>query len=342
MVNYFVLYGVYDPFEYHLARALYVLTLLFSMYFRSISLIFPSLPYSPYISLLQYDSVLDMPCVVRSSNLVQELGMVSNVFSDKTGTLTRNEMKFVKFIVDGKLFDLDPPADATADEVSPIGDEKKMKNGQMSTVESDVRSILDGPRGNKSKVYDFLRCLTTCHTVIREKDGTYRAESPDELALVEGVSKFQCGLGERGTTTMNVTMLSEAQTYEILAVNAFNSDRKRMSILLKDKSSGEYYLMCKGADSTMLDLCAMDEASRRSVDKSLLDLACFGLRTLCIAHKRLTPEAAQAWLNQYRYCRLSLYVCLCFCPSDCLSVYVPHNVSVYLFVYLLFLTPSLA
>ena len=99
---------------------------------------------------------------------------------------------------------------------------------------------------------------------------------------------------------MNVTMLGEAQTYEILAVNAFNSDRKRMSILLKDKASGEYYLMCKGADSTMLDLCSMDEASRKSVDKSLLDLACFGLRTLCIAHKRLTSQAAQSWLNQYR------------------------------------------
>ena len=99
---------------------------------------------------------------------------------------------------------------------------------------------------------------------------------------------------------MNVTMLNEAQTYEILAVNAFNSDRKRMSILLKDKASDEYYLMCKGADSTMLDLCAMDATYRRSVDKSLLDLACFGLRTLCVAHKKLTTEEALAWLTQYK------------------------------------------
>lgn len=99
---------------------------------------------------------------------------------------------------------------------------------------------------------------------------------------------------------MNVTMLGEAQCYDILAVNAFNSDRKRMSILLKHKESGEYYLMCKGADSTMLDLCTMSETDRRSVDKSLLDLACFGLRTLCIAHKKLSAEAALSWLNQHK------------------------------------------
>lgn len=253
-----------------------------------------------------------MPCVVRSSNLVQELGMVSNIFSDKTGTLTRNEMKFVKFIVDGRLYDMLPGVTSSTHDMSPASDIKKGegpnsgKGAKQSMAEAEVRTLLDGPGGTKHKVYDFLRCLTTCHTVIREKDGTYRAESPDELALVEGVGMFQCSLGERGTSVMSVLMLGENQSYDILAVNAFNSDRKRMSILVKEKSTGQYYLMCKGADSTMLDLCPMEAASRRSVDKSLLDLACFGLRTLCIAHKLLTEEEALTWLTQYKAACTSL------------------------------------
>ena len=53
-----------------------------------------------------YDETLNCACIVRSSNLVQELGMVSNVFSDKTGTLTRNEMKFVNFVVEGRMYDV--------------------------------------------------------------------------------------------------------------------------------------------------------------------------------------------------------------------------------------------
>lgn len=203
---------------------------------------------------MQYDEVLDMPCVVRSSNLVQELGMVSNVFSDKTGTLTRNEIKFVKFVVDGRLHDLAPQSESfEGDGIGSLSDFKgkvKATSQEQRTVEADIRTLLDGPGGIKNKIYDFLRCLTTCHTVIREKDGTYRAESPDELALVEGVGQFKCLLGEMGTSSMTVTMLVERRTYEILAVNAFNSDRKRMSILLRDKSSNEYFLMCKGADST--------------------------------------------------------------------------------------------
>ncbi|KAJ1430942.1 hypothetical protein B484DRAFT_395696, partial [Ochromonadaceae sp. CCMP2298] len=44
-----------------------------------------------------YHTGLDVACTVRASNLVQELGMVSHVFTDKTGTLTCNEMKLVKY-----------------------------------------------------------------------------------------------------------------------------------------------------------------------------------------------------------------------------------------------------
>ena len=43
---------------------------------------------------------------VQSSNLNEELGQVSYVFSDKTGTLTCNDMIFKKCIVDGKPYGL--------------------------------------------------------------------------------------------------------------------------------------------------------------------------------------------------------------------------------------------
>ena len=98
-----------------------------------------------------------MPCVVRSSNLVQELGMVSNVFSDKTGTLTRNEMRFVKFIVDGKLFDLDLSSVPTED-MSNSGGKKSTaneKNLPSNSAQSDVTALLATAEGKKSKVsYD--------------------------------------------------------------------------------------------------------------------------------------------------------------------------------------------
>ncbi len=112
-----------------------------------------------------YRKELDVACSVRASNLVQELGMVSNVFSDKTGTLTRNEMKLVKFVLNGVMYDIEE------------GNGKKQS----------ANAILSKFGTNAKSFSEFCRCLITCHTVVREKSGQYRAESPDELALVEGV-----------------------------------------------------------------------------------------------------------------------------------------------------------
>lgn len=56
-----------------------------------------------------YDEVNDVPCRVQTSSLNEELGQVSYVFSDKTGTLTDNIMLFRKLSVAGHpwLHDLD-------------------------------------------------------------------------------------------------------------------------------------------------------------------------------------------------------------------------------------------
>ena len=50
----------------------------------------------------------------------------------------------------------------------------------------------------------------------------------------------------------------------------------------------------------MLDLCNLTTVSRQKVDKNLLDLAMLGLRTLCIAHKKMSEAEVKRWLAQYK------------------------------------------
>lgn len=141
----------------------------------------------------------DTPALCRTSSLVEELGQIEYVFSDKTGTLTCNEMEFKCCSIAGVAYaetvDESKRADAEL-----IGSSNRSEQDGWRTFK-EMTAILEGgnnpfsdPAGRgqnreRDVTYEFLALLAICHTVIPEiKDGKlrYQASSPDEAALVAG------------------------------------------------------------------------------------------------------------------------------------------------------------
>ena len=131
-----------------------------------------------------YYEVNDTPATARTSSLMEELGQVDYVFSDKTGTLTCNIMEFKLLTIAGVAY-----ADVVPDNKKPI------KNSEGKTTGwYDYKRLMDheetGP--TSASVKEFLQLLAVCHTVIPEqseedpKKIIYQASSPDEAALVKG------------------------------------------------------------------------------------------------------------------------------------------------------------
>ena len=56
--------------------------------------------------IMMYDTSQDFPLKTASSNIIEELGQVEYVFSDKTGTLTCNVMVFKKFSTEFSSFEI--------------------------------------------------------------------------------------------------------------------------------------------------------------------------------------------------------------------------------------------
>jgi len=52
-----------------------------------------------------YHPETDTPAMARTSNLNEELGIVKYIFTDKTGTLTKNVMEFKRCSVGGRLYE---------------------------------------------------------------------------------------------------------------------------------------------------------------------------------------------------------------------------------------------
>lgn len=142
-----------------------------------------------------YYEKTDTPALCRTSSLVEELGQIEFIFSDKTGTLTRNEMEFRCCSIAGVAY---------ADQIdeSKRGDDSQegwrsfeelrnileSKGGRADQPFVDASERGDGSRQTETAV-EFMRLLAVCHTVIPElKEGKtiYQASSPDEAALVAG------------------------------------------------------------------------------------------------------------------------------------------------------------
>jgi phospholipid-transporting ATPase len=77
----------------------------------------------------------------------------------------------------------------------------------------------------------------------------YEAESPDEAALVVAAKVFGFFMIKRTNTTITLRERmpdgSADLEYDVLNLLEFNSTRKRMSVIVKDRQTGRMVLYCK-------------------------------------------------------------------------------------------------
>lgn len=87
----------------------------------------------------------------------------------------------------------------------------------------------------------------------KNQENVYNASSPDELALINfaKLAGYEfCGLDD--FNRMMVKIRGQIENFELLQVLEFTSNRKRMSVIVKN-FNGEIFLYCKGADSILLE-----------------------------------------------------------------------------------------
>lgn len=243
-----------------------------------------------------YHPETDTPANCRTSSLVEELGQVEYIFSDKTGTLTCNMMEFRQASIGGLQYSGDVPEDRRV-----IDDDDNSGNGIF-----DFKAMERHRRGgqNAEAIHQFLSLLSTCHTVIpevnTEKPGIikYQAASPDEGALVEGAVELGYKFVARKPKLVTIEVGGEQYDYELLAVCEFNSTRKRMSCIYRCPD-GKIRCYTKGADTVILE--RLGERSEM-VERTLLHLeeyAAEGLRTLCLAFREVPDAEFKEWWDVF-------------------------------------------
>ena len=253
-----------------------------------------------------YDTTKSYGCKVQSSTLNEELGQIKYIFTDKTGTLTKNQMNFKMMSIgtnvygsyNTKKLDIDKLND-TYGEITNV-DFYDEDNNFKNDINNDSK---------KEIINHFMINLCLCNSVIIDKklfDNSniikYQASSPDEMALVSFArSQNYIFLDRTSEDYIILEINGEKMNYKILNILEYSSERKRMSIIC-ETPDGEIYHYIKGADSMIEKLLREENKQSYELKKTkeyLTDYSNHGLRTLMFAYKRLTKEEYELWNNNF-------------------------------------------
>ncbi|MDD5774140.1 MAG: calcium-transporting P-type ATPase, PMR1-type [bacterium] len=260
----FILVGII--FLIGLLRGGKVLDLFLTAVSLAVAAIPEGLPAIVTISLaLGVQRMVKRHALIRKLPSVETLGSATVICSDKTGTLTKNEMTVQMVFADDKLF-----------KVSGIGYEP---TGNLSLEDTQINAS-DFPGLNKTLLSGVL-CNGAQLTKVND---IYKIiGDPTEGAILTLAGKA------------NIWKKEKEEEYPFVDEIPFDSERKKMTVIRR--TDHKYFAFVKGAPDVLINGCAYIENSskvglltkegREKIDRINNELAGKAMRVLGIAYKVL-------------------------------------------------------
>ena len=224
--------------------------------------------------------------VCRNTQMTEDLGRVNFLLSDKTGTLTKNEMIFKK-ITTGLL-------QFTEDDFQELKD--RIKTGSAIVGDRLPKNLVD----LNMLMYSLVLCNNVQPCFDNDNKRFLQSSSPDEIALVEFAEQMGFFMHAREREKLVIKEPStdeQLNTYTILENFPFSSQRKRMGIILRIEKTGRIIYLLKGADTMIREKV---ERNADMVVEEADNLAREGLRTLAFCYKFVEDSEYKAWKEKYQ------------------------------------------
>ena len=254
----------------------------------------------------------------RNSDLCSTIGRITHVFSDKTGTMTKNKMTFRAVGFEDELVGCDDDM-KTEDNC----DSERMVSMPKESIDYVIRSARSNP-----VIRDLLLNICLCHSAVTTVNThlyslteiqshfpgfeftydlpppevvarfpytvSYQASSPDEIAFLHFARECGYILYKVAGNNVHIIIDGVERVFHRPLMFSFTSSRKRQSVLAE--VDGTYKLFAKGAEVAIL---ARSTSYGAGLSANIQKVAKHGLRTLVFAQKECEkPDEIIASYNE--------------------------------------------
>ncbi|EEI72021.1 cation-translocating P-type ATPase [Lentilactobacillus hilgardii] len=211
--------------------------------------------------------------LIKSLSSVETLGATTYIASDKTGTLTKNEMTVTRFLTNGQVYQVEGKG------YTPVGDFIKT-NGEPGSRKDFLRLLEVAVLNNEAEIKPD------------EKQNWRPFGNPTDVSLVV--------LGAKQGIKRDALLENQAgHDVDIIRVLPFDSTRKMMTVVIKENN--DYYSLTKGAPDVvalrtksvlMNGIVKKDETVEEEIQQTVLDFAGDALRTIALTQRKVTKDQA--------------------------------------------------
>merc|ERR1712054_8619 len=215
--------------------------------------------------------------IVRKMGALEAIGGVTNICSDKTGTLTQGKMLARKaFLPNGEHMVVQNetgPFDPTSGEIA--------SQGVTLTEQSATQN---------QQMRDFFHTISLCNLATvtppsaqgGDATATWTATGePTEIALQ--VMAMRIAYGKQ--------QVLDREGLSLITEHSFDSSIKRMSVIYQSHDEKHLEVFTKGATEVLLPLTDVPVSARQAILEQADSMASQGLRVLCLARRQLPITA---------------------------------------------------
>ena len=217
--------------------------------------------------------------IIKNLSAIESLGRVSVICSDKTGTITKNEMSVEKFEINDTEYDVTGAGYDESGEIVKDGQVINLKDNQ--TFQKFVDSIVIN---NNAKL--FYEDVKVSVGEMKEMAVRRVMGSPTEAALLVLAEKA-------GYLPYDIQ-----NSYNILVEFSFSSEFKRMTTICSSvENEKEIYAFAKGAPERIINISSQIEINgkiklfsdklKKEISNKIHRRAIQGYRTLAIAYRKI-------------------------------------------------------